>query len=399
MERMRRSAAFKDREGMDVGPGINTTAQVAREHGVHAAPVRQGKAVFEDRLAEPLESEVQDPVSVADALLDLWDSTFAVGGGCCSTQSWRSIPPRPADIEILGGGAVDPKGGEGGQQLVDLLFGHAVAQAEAVAEDPFQGLHQVLFIAGQLGDGRSKDLPARSLGHGPLQPLEEIDDLTVAGHEPEALQEAFAVWIDLEAGSGERGLDRAEAGDPGDPGIDRADRAVAARIIPEPFLNELGWETLIRQLGNDLFLGKVGGGRDGVGDAEHHEEVGDGGPGVGAFGCHGVGQEEVLTDGSWVPLPWGNPGRDDRAPVWVGSGLAGHRRRWGWACGVDGRGGSGPQTQDDQCEDGAKSDEQSHSELHISNTPGIGSFGWLLSPRQIQQWSGKGWRHLEAAAR
>ena len=49
-KRKRHSAAFKAKVGMDAVLGIKTTAQIAREHGVHPVQVSQWKAVIRDLL-------------------------------------------------------------------------------------------------------------------------------------------------------------------------------------------------------------------------------------------------------------------------------------------------------------------------------------------------------------
>ena len=55
-KRKRHSAAFKAKVGMDAVLGIKTTAQIAREHGVHPVQVSQWKAVIRDRLPELFEA-------------------------------------------------------------------------------------------------------------------------------------------------------------------------------------------------------------------------------------------------------------------------------------------------------------------------------------------------------
>ncbi len=55
-KRKRHSAAFKAKVGMDAVLGIKTTAQIAREHGVHPVQVSQWKAVIRDRMPELFEA-------------------------------------------------------------------------------------------------------------------------------------------------------------------------------------------------------------------------------------------------------------------------------------------------------------------------------------------------------
>lgn len=59
MKRKRRqySGAFKARVGLEALMGIKTTAQLAREHGVHPLLIGQWKATIRERLPEVFERE------------------------------------------------------------------------------------------------------------------------------------------------------------------------------------------------------------------------------------------------------------------------------------------------------------------------------------------------------
>lgn len=132
-ERRRQIAAFKARSGMNFVQGIKTTAQIAREHGVHPVQVSQWRSVIRDRLPErfePGDTPAEDPERfVADGHRKLGERTVDPDYLNRSPMDpgplkWRagSLPPGPPSESVLPGGS---------RRAIELVLGFPIRSTVA----------------------------------------------------------------------------------------------------------------------------------------------------------------------------------------------------------------------------------------------------------------------------